>query len=86
MSVDPNLLSILCCPVTHQPLKVMSVDILSKLNQAIGAGRVKQRDGAVVAQPLELALCTDDEHLAYPVRDGIPVLLEECGIPLTALD
>jgi uncharacterized protein YbaR (Trm112 family) len=86
VSVDPNLLSILCCPVTHQPLKVMGADTLSKLNRVIGERGAKQRDGSLLEQPLELALCTEDERIAYPVRDGIPVLLEECGILLTALD
>lgn len=85
MSVDSNLLAILCCPVTHQPLKAMGPDVLSRVNRLITERKVRQADGALLEHALEEALCTDDGRFAYPVRDGIPVLLEECGIQLAAL-
>jgi uncharacterized protein YbaR (Trm112 family) len=36
-----------------------------------------------VEAPLEEALITEDAKVIYPVRDGIPVLLEEQGIGTT---
>ena len=80
MSFDHRLLDIVCCPATHLPLKLMPEAMLGRLNARIAAGGVRFRDESVVAEPLEQALLTDDGRLAYPVRDGIPALLEEQGI------
>jgi uncharacterized protein YbaR (Trm112 family) len=85
MTFDRKLLDIICCPVTHIPLKILASDQLSKLNALIDAGRIKSRDDAVAAEPWEAGLVTEDGKLAYPVRDGIPVLLEECAIHMSQL-
>lgn len=86
MSFDRNLLDIICCPVTHLPLKLMPEAMLARLNAEIESGRLKFRDDTPVTEPLEQALVTDDERLAYPVRDDIPLLLEEQGILIAQLD
>ena len=49
-TVDPKLLEILVCPVTHQPLRY------DRENQE---------------------LISDAAGLAYPVRDGIPIMLAD---------
>jgi uncharacterized protein YbaR (Trm112 family) len=85
MTFDKKLLDIICCPVTHVPLKILATDELSALNNRIGEGRIKTRADAVVADPWEAALVTEDGKLAYPVQDGIPVLLEECAIHMSQL-
>jgi uncharacterized protein YbaR (Trm112 family) len=74
--MDKKLLSILCCPVTHRGLSVVKPDTLQRLNAAIEAGKVSNRDGTVLTETLAEALITDDGKLVYPVADGIPVLLE----------
>jgi uncharacterized protein YbaR (Trm112 family) len=86
MSFDRNLLDIICCPATHMPLRVMPEATLARLNSLIEAGRLRQRDDAPVSEPLVAALITDDERLAYPVVDDIPVLLEDRGILIAQLD
>lgn len=86
MSLDRELLDILCCPVTHSPLGPMSRAQLDALGAAIAAGRVRDRSDTLVTEPLAEALVTRDGKLAYPVRDGIPVLIEEQGIALTQLE
>jgi uncharacterized protein YbaR (Trm112 family) len=40
----------------------------------------------VLSEPLQEALITDDEKLAYPVNNGIPVLLEGESISLEQVD
>lgn len=85
MSFDNALLSILCCPVTQLPLRVMSSAELDSLNERIDVRGIKYRDGSVVEAPLEAALASEDGRIAYAVSDGIPVLLEERGIALSQL-
>ncbi len=85
MSFDAALLDILCCPVTRLPLERLSPTRLERLNALAAEGRLKNRGGASVGARLEEALVTRDGKLAYPVRDGIPVLLEDEGIELVQL-
>jgi uncharacterized protein YbaR (Trm112 family) len=80
--MDKRLLTILRCPVTHKGLSVAKSDLLARVNEAIGSGGISNRDGTVLTQPLDEALITDDEKLAYPVSNGIPVLLEGEAISL----
>ena len=85
MSFNPSLLDIVCCPVTHQPLEQLSAAKLARLNELIAAKEIKNRGDVELDTPIEQALVTRDGRLAYPVRDGIPVLLEEQGILLTPI-
>lgn len=80
MPVDRKLLEILCCPVSKTPLGVLGQERLDKLNGAIANGDALYVDGAKVKGPLQEGLITEDGKVIYPVRDDIPVLLEEKGI------
>lgn len=83
--MDKKLLSILCCPVTHKGLTLARSELLGTVNSAIGDGALRNRDGAVLDEPLKEALVTDDGKHLYPVRDGIPVLLEGESVSLDQL-
>jgi uncharacterized protein YbaR (Trm112 family) len=86
LSFDHQLLDIICCPATHLPLRLVPEPLLGRLNSKIEAGELKHRDDSPVTEVLEQALMTDDERLAYPIRDDIPLLLEEFGIPISQAD
>jgi uncharacterized protein YbaR (Trm112 family) len=86
MSFDRNLLDIVCCPATHMPLRLVPDAMLARLNAGIAAGNIRYRDDSPVTAPLEAALMTDDERLAYPIRDDIPLLLEDKGIVIAQAD
>ena len=83
--MDKKLLAILCCPITHKGLSVVSGDTLESVNKAIQEGRLANRDGKVLDTTLKDALVTDDGKLLYPVNDGIPVLLEGESVALELL-
>jgi uncharacterized protein len=57
--VDPRLLEVLVCPVTHGPLE---------LDRAKGE------------------LISRSARLAYPIRDGVPIMLPEEARDLTDAD
>ena len=78
--IDKELLSILACPDTHQPLAEADASLLAKVNERIAAGGVKNVGGEEVADALEAGLVREDGKIVYPIRDGIPVLLIDEGI------
>jgi len=75
--MDSRLLEILCCPITRRPLARMDEALLAKINAAIVEGKVRNHGGEPLAEVLTGALVTQDGDLVYPIRDDIPVLLEE---------
>jgi uncharacterized protein YbaR (Trm112 family) len=80
--LDPELLAILACPETHQPLRLADPALLAGLNERIGKGEVRNVGGEAVDAPLEGGLVREDGGVVYPIRDAIPVLLVDEGIAL----
>jgi len=83
--LDAQLLAILACPETRRPLRIAEPALLAAVNQAIAAGRVTNRAGQVIREPVEELLVREDGAVGYPVREEIPVLLIDEGIPLEGL-
>ncbi len=81
-SLDKELLEILACPETKEPVELVSAEQLAEVNARIEAGSVTNRGGEKVADRLEAGLLRQDGKLLYPVRDGIPIMLVEEAIPL----
>lgn len=67
--MDEALLETLCCPVTHQPLRLADTETL---------GRVRAKAGRAVSE----GLLREDGLMVYPVKNGIPLLVPEEGIAL----
>ena len=84
--IEQNLLDILVCPETKQPLRVADEDLLARLNASIEAGSVTNRGGETVSAHLTEALVREDGTTLYPVRDDIPIMLIDESIPLPTED
>ena len=80
--VDPELLKLLCCPETHQPLHLANAAVVDELNQRIGSAELRNRAGRKIAEKIEAGLVREDGKCLYPVRKRIPVMLLEEAIPL----
>lgn len=79
---DTNLLKILCCPETRAALKLADDACLASINNAISAGTLKNVAGEKISETMKEALVTEDGSRAYPIREGIPVLLADEAISL----
>jgi uncharacterized protein YbaR (Trm112 family) len=84
MPVNPELLEILVCPETKQPVAPASGEVLARVNAEIDAGRLRNRGGDPVGRRLAEALLREDGRILYPVDDDIPVMLIEESIEVPA--
>jgi uncharacterized protein YbaR (Trm112 family) len=76
--ISPELLSILCCPETHQAVSPAPAAVLER----VWAEKLPDRRGTVPPAPLEAGLLRADGTLLYPVRGDIPIMLVDEAIPL----
>ena len=81
-TVAPDLVEILICPETKQPVRLLDAAALAKLNERIRSGQLRNRGGAEVKQELVEALVREDGRIVYPVDDGIPVMLIDESIEI----
>jgi len=80
--IDKDLLEILACPETHQPLTLAEDDLVATVNARIEAGECTNVAGEKVERPIDEGLVREDGAIVYPVRNSIPVLLIDEGIAL----
>jgi uncharacterized protein YbaR (Trm112 family) len=81
--MDSDLLKILCCPETHQDLRMADDALVKKLNRQIAASNLRNRSGQPVNEPMDAGLIRADGKFLYPVRKNIPVMLTAEGILLS---
>jgi uncharacterized protein YbaR (Trm112 family) len=80
--VDQELLDILVCPETRQPVRLADGVLLERLNAAITTGRATNRGGESVTKPILEGLIREDGCFVYPIRDDIPIMLIDEAIPV----
>jgi uncharacterized protein YbaR (Trm112 family) len=80
--VDQELLNILVCPENKTPVVLADDALVAKVNAAIEAGTLKNRDGEKVEDAVDGGLVREDQAYLYPIRDDIPIMLIPEAIPL----
>ena len=82
VQVDKDLLAILCCPETKLDVSLADDALISKVNDAVSRGVLKNKAQKPVTELLDGGLIRVDRKILYPIREDIPVMLIEEGIPL----
>ncbi len=77
-----ELAQIVRCPEDGSVLSLADPALVTHLNLAIRAGRIRNRRGQPVEAPLDGGLVREAGDLLYPIVDEIPVLLQDEAIPL----
>ena len=80
--IDDRFLEILVCPETHQPLSLAEAAVVERLNAAATDGKLENRGGQPVSEPLTGGLVREDGKFLYPIYEEIPCLLIEESIAL----
>jgi uncharacterized protein YbaR (Trm112 family) len=83
--IASDLLQILCCPETHQSVRLAGPKLVEAINQQIRSGVLQHRGGRVVTEKLEGGIVRADGKVLYPIRGGIPILLVDEGMSLEHL-
>ena len=84
--IDRNLLEILVCPETLQPLSEGSAALVTALNARVLAGTLRDCAERPVTERLDHLLVRKDRTVAYPVRNQVPTLLADESIPLGSVE
>jgi uncharacterized protein YbaR (Trm112 family) len=85
VQIDKDLLAILCCPETKSDVSLADEILITKLNDAVSRGVLKNRAQKPVTELLDGGLIRADRKVLYPIREDIPVMLIEEGIPLDGI-
>ena len=85
VNIEKDLLAILCCPDTKQGVSLADEALIAKLNEAVSRGQLKNRANKPITEPLDGGLIRADRKILYPIREDIPVMLIEEGLPLEGI-
>ncbi|HXH86788.1 MAG TPA: hypothetical protein VNI35_08160 [Nitrospira sp.] len=85
VQVDKDLLAILCCPETKLDVSLADEALITKLNDTVSRGVLKNKAQKLVTELLDGGLIRVDRKILYPIREDIPVMLIEEGIPLDGI-
>ena len=80
--IDQELLDILACPENKTPVSIAEQTIIDQLNEQIANGKITNRGGKIVENPLDGGLIREDKKFLYPIDDGIPIMLIDEAISL----
>jgi len=80
--IDKELLNILACPETKEPVALADQALIDDINRRIEKGEVLNRGGKKVDKKIQGGLVRQDGAYLYPIEDDIPIMLIDEAIPL----
>jgi uncharacterized protein YbaR (Trm112 family) len=80
--IAAELLALLRCPESKQPLAPASPEVLTRLESERAAGKLRNRAGNAVPQSIEQGLVRQDGTRFYLITADIPVLISGEAIDL----
>ena len=80
--LDKELLDILACPETKEPVHLADQSLVDAVNARIEQGEVRNRGGKRVEKKIDAGLVRADGAYLYPVEDDIPIMLVDEAIAL----
>ena len=83
--IDQELLEILVCPETKEPVHLADAALIERVNARIAAGQLTNRGGAKLEKAIDGGLVRADGAYLYPIDDGIPIMLIDEAIPLRGI-
>lgn len=83
--IDKELLDILACPDTKEPVKLAEQSLVDELNARIDRGELTNRGGKKVEKRMDGGLIREDGKYLYPIEDEIPIMLIDEAIPLEGI-
>ena len=81
-AVDPELLAILRCPESLQPVRLADDSVVRRIQEEARQGTLKNLQGGKIGLDFETLLVRQDGKRAYLVRGGIPVMLIDEAVAL----
>ena len=83
MPIDNELVELLVCPETRQPVTLAPSETLERINSEIDAGRLRNRGGDTLEKHVEEGLLREDGRILYVIDDSIPIMLIDQSIELS---
>ena len=83
--VDKELLEILACPESKEPVYLAHASLVDELNARIERGELANRGGKKVESKMGGGLVREDGAYLYPIEDDIPIMLIDEAIPIGEL-
>ena len=84
--LDPDVLALLRCPITHSPLTLANAQALGQLNKLIEQRRLISHLHQEIEVPIDGALLNTDCSWALPIHGGIPNLNPDDALDLSEFD
>ncbi|EMI16775.1 hypothetical protein RMSM_06293 [Rhodopirellula maiorica SM1] len=82
--IDQNLLSMLRCVLSGEPLQPAEPSFVEKINESIKLGELRDRQDQRIHEGIDTGLISKSGGLMYPVRDGIVCMVADEAIVLPA--
>ena len=69
--LDSKFLELLCCPITKTKMRTASDSEIANLNELINEGKIKNRIGSTIEEPVYAGLINEESTILMKIEDEI---------------